>query len=403
MHLPWAQLRARPAELDPANRPPRPVRTCDREPMHPTVLHVLATADRRGAESFALALSGELSGRGWASDAVALALGHGDNGHNVVVLGPRRLGLRSLATLRRRARAADVVVAHGSTTLPACALALARTGVPFIYVNIGDPLYWAGSRTRRWRVRRMLARADRVAAISHGSAGILMRHFGVVRGKVTRVPNGRRAADFPYAGAAGRVAARSALGFRSTADTVVYVGALSPEKRVDLAIEAVARLPGASLVVVGAGPLRAELEALAEARAPGRVLFTGQSDAPARMLAAADALVLPSDSEGLPGVLIEAGLTGIPAVVTDVGWVSEIVRDGESGFVVPRDRPDLLADRLAVAIEQRDRLGRAARAHCLEEFEMDVVVSAWEQLLTDAARCAGWRPDVRTRQLPAAP
>jgi glycosyltransferase involved in cell wall biosynthesis len=371
--------------------------------MHPTVLHVLATDDRRGAESFALSLSAELAARGWSSDAVALARGHSGSGHDVVVLGARRLGIQSLRRLRGRARSADVVVAHGSTTLPACSLALAGTGVPFVYVNIGDPLYWAATRTRRWRVRRMLARADRVAAIAHGSAAILMRHFGVGRGKVATIPNGRRAADFPFADAAARVKARSQLGLAADTDIVVYLGALSPEKRVDLAVDAVSRLVDTTLVVVGGGPLRGELEALAAARAPGRVIFAGQSDAPARMLAAADALVLPSDSEGLPGVLIEAGLTGLPAVVTDVGWASEIVRDGESGFIVPRDRADLLADRLAIAIEHRDRLGRAARAHCLEEFEMDVVVTAWERLLGDTALGAGWRPGVARRRLPAAP
>lgn len=371
--------------------------------MNPTVLHVLATDDRRGAESFAIALSAELKNRGWRSTEVALARGHSDNGHGVPLLGPRRLSVRTLRRLRRAAQSADVVVAHGSTTLPACTIALARSGVPFVYVNIGDPLYWAASRARRWRVRRMLGRADRVAAISHGAEAILMRHFGVLRGKVTTIPNGRRAAEFPYADAPARFAARSELGLAASAETVVYLGALSREKRVDRAVAAVSRLPDATLLVVGGGPLRDELESLAAACAPGRVHFVGQSDTPARMLAAADVLVLPSESEGLPGVLIEAGLTGIPAVVTDVGWVSEIVREGESGFVVPGDRPDLLADRLALAIEHRDRLGRAARAHCLEEFEMDVVVSAWERLLKETASDAGWRSGVVKRQQPATP
>jgi len=371
--------------------------------MNPTVLHVIATNDRRGAESFALALSAELRSRGWQSAEAALARGQGENGYRVRLLGPRRLSLLTLRRLRRAAQSADVVVAHGSTTLPACAIALACANVPFVYVNIGDPLYWASSPTRRLRVRRLLARAAHVSAISRGSAATLVKHFGVARDKITTIPNARWAADFPFADAAARDAARTALNMSATTPTVLFLGALSPEKRVDLAVKAVAGVADTHLLVVGSGPMRAEVEAQAAAAAPGRVRFLGPTDNPARALAAADVLVLPSDSEGLPGVLIEAGLTGIPAVVTDVGWVSEIVREGESGFVVPRDRPDLLADRIALAIEHRDRLGRSARAHCLQEFEMDVVVSAWERLLTETASAAGWRPEVVKRQQPATP
>lgn len=353
--------------------------------MHRSILHVLSTDDRRGAEGFGLALSAELSARGWSSTCVALAPGHDSGGHDVPRLGDRRLSPGTLRALRQTARAADVVVAHGSTTLPACSLALAGTGVPFIYVNIGDPLYWAKTLRRRWRVRRMLARAARVAAISHGSEATLMRHFGVSRAKVTTIPNGRRAADFPLIEDDARAAARAAFGLPTDRPTVLFLGALSPEKRLDVVIDAIGRLPGVTLLVVGGGAMRAEMEALAANRAPGRVVFVGQSDAPALALAAADVLVLASDSEGLPGVLIEAGLSGIPAVATDVGWVREIVRDGVTGFVVPRQRADLLSERLGLAIAGRHELGRAARAHCLAEFEMEVVVSAWERLLTDVA------------------
>jgi glycosyltransferase involved in cell wall biosynthesis len=360
--------------------------------MHPRVLHVLATDDRRGAESFALALSVELRARGWQSGEVALARGHTDTGHGVMLLGPRRLSVQSLRRLRRMSRSADIVVAHGSTTLPACAIALLGTGVPFVYVNIGDPLYWASSRSRRFRVRRLLARASHVASISRGSAATLVRCFDVATDRVTTIPNGRSAADFPYAGAAARTAARGALDIPADQLTVLFLGALSPEKRVDVAIDAVARVTDAHLLVVGAGPIRSELEQHAAVAAPGRVRFLGPSDQPAQALAAADVLVLPSDSEGLPGVLIEAGLTGVPAVATDVGWVSDVVIDGETGFVVPSGRDDLVATAIERALADRERLGRAARARCLAEFEMDVVVSAWSRLLRQTAEKSGrWR------------
>lgn len=87
-------------------------------------------------------------------------------------------------------------------------------------------------------------------------------------------------------------------------------------------------------------------------------------------LAAADVLMLPSLSEGLPGVLIEAGLSGIPVVATDVGGIREIVRSGETGLVVPPGDSKALGDALRAALANGHEMGSAARSHCLERFEM---------------------------------
>jgi glycosyltransferase involved in cell wall biosynthesis len=102
---------------------------------------------------------------------------------------------------------------------------------------------------------------------------------------------------------------------------------------------------------------------------------------PADALAAADVVVSCSRTEGMPGVLIEAGLSGRPAVATDVGGVAEIVRDGETGMLVrPGDVGGLTAA-LVRALAERSRLGVAARAHCLATFEIGVVADGWADLL----------------------
>jgi colanic acid/amylovoran biosynthesis glycosyltransferase len=130
------------------------------------------------------------------------------------------------------------------------------------------------------------------------------------------------------------------------------------------------------LTIVGDGPKRARLEALAsELGIEGRVTFAGAvaHDRLPEVFAAADAFCLPSFAEGLPVVLMEAMATAIPAVTTSVNGIPELVVDEENGLVVPPGRADLVARalaRLAREPELRNRLGRAGRERVVEEFDV---------------------------------
>ena len=125
---------------------------------------------------------------------------------------------------------------------------------------------------------------------------------------------------------------------------VASLGALTEEKRPLDAVHALGYLPGATLVVAGRGPMHDQMLDLAEAVAPGRVLLIGESSDPAAILAAADVVVLPSRTEGMPGVIIEAKLRGVPVVATSVGAVPSMIVDGVDGFVVaPGDAVGLAA------------------------------------------------------------
>ncbi|MGH9112841.1 MAG: glycosyltransferase, partial [Acidimicrobiales bacterium] len=108
--------------------------------------------------------------------------------------------------------------------------------------------------------------------------------------------------------------------------------------------------------------------------------FAGVLVGPTDALAAADVIALPSRTEGMPGVLIEAGLSGVAAVASDVGGVSEIVRDGRTGLLLPPGDASALADGLRRALAQRDALGPAARRHCLAHFEIAPVAAQWAAL-----------------------
>ena len=150
--------------------------------------------------------------------------------------------------------------------------------------------------------------------------------------------------------AADRAAAKRALGIDGP--MLLSVGALIPRKGHDLAIAALGRLPGTTLVIVGEGPERARLGALAAALGVGervRLLGRRPHEALPALTAAADVAVLVSASEGLANAWVEALACGTPAVISDAGGAAELVDRPAAGRIVARD-PGAIADAVAALL-----------------------------------------------------
>jgi glycosyltransferase involved in cell wall biosynthesis len=366
----------------------RPAREVD-------VLHVITSTQRRGAETFAVDLDAALTGLGMTSEVVALTSGgrSGDGATlDVPVLGLSTLAPATLRALRQRAAGAAVVVAHGSRTLPASVLALTGSAVPIVYRSIGDPTAWATGLRRRTTTRLLLRRTRAVAALWPAAADALRAMHGLPADKLHVVPNAVPRARCPVPDKAAGAAARAQLGVPSGVPVVACIGSLAPEKQVGVAVEAVARLDGVHLLVVGDGPEANTVRDQVRQTAPDRIHVVGPMPGPTEALAAADVLLLTSRTEGMPGVLIEAGLSGRAAVATDVGGVSEIVRDGETGVLVPLDdvgTPAALAARVANGLRRalltHAELGAAARERCLGQFEIEPVAARWQTLLVSVS------------------
>jgi glycosyltransferase involved in cell wall biosynthesis len=353
------------------------------------ILQLITDRDRRGAQIFALDLGAGLRRLGVTVETVALAPGvHGDL-LPVRTLGRRRLGFGALKELRRMARHYDVIVAHGSTTLPASVLALIDTGLPIVYRQVSDPEFWAASWRRRLRSAALLRRASAVVALSPGTSEALKRHYWLrSRPPVTVIPNAVSEERFRPPTPEEREKARTALGLPIDSDVLLFIGALASEKGVDLAILASSELPDAVLVIVGDGPLRPELEKLASRRMPGRSFFIGPLDDARLAYWSADALVFPSLSEAMPAVLIEAGLCGLASVATDVGAIGEVVDHGTTGFVVPSGDAQAIASALSTLMSDRERrsaMGRAAAERCSSRFTITHVASTWLELLSSVS------------------
>lgn len=358
---------------------------------HPLrILQLITDRERRGAQVFAVDLAVGLRQLGSTVDTIALVPGlHGDL-LPVRALGSRWLSLHTLKQLRRAARHYDVVVAHGSSTLPAAVLALTGTGLPIVYRQISDPRAWASSWSRRLRVAGFLRRVQAVVALSQSMATRLKCHYWIrARPPITVIPNAVPDQRFRPPTHEERVQARSVLDLPIDSDVILVIGALAEEKGVDLAIHASAQLNAGLLLVVGDGPQLVELEALAVQRLPNRSRFLGVLDDPRAAYWSADLVVLPSRSEAMPAVLIEAGLCGLAAIASDVGAVREVVDHGATGLVVPPMDVQAIVSAISSLIRDpvwRSAMGAAAAVHCSQRFTIANTAPAWLELLSTVAQ-----------------
>lgn len=173
-------------------------------------------------------------------------------------------------------------------------------------------------------------------------------------------------------------------------DGFVSIGRLSAEKGVDTVIRAIGRLPASTLTVAGDGPQRAELEALADEVAPGRVRFAGHVSAVevAELNRSARAAVAVARwHENMPLSVLETMGAAVPLVVSGLGGLPELVDDGVNGLVVPHDDPEALAVALGRLLDDPAAsvaMGAAARAKMLEHFGVDGHVARLFELYAEA-------------------
>jgi glycosyltransferase involved in cell wall biosynthesis len=207
--------------------------------------------------------------------------------------------------------------------------------------------------SRRRGTREAVIGADGVMAVSEDLAGSLVQ-LGVPRSRIRVVYDGIDLAHFQPG---SKREARAFLGEAEVGDPLVlFIGNLLPVKGVDVLLAAASRLENTGmpirLVLIGEGPLRGQLEQrVKDLGLGGRVRFLGSIDQfrLPKWYQAADLFVLPSHSEGVPNVLLEASACNTPWVASRVGGIPEIVDRGRASLVTP-NRPDELAE------EMRSRL-----------------------------------------------
>jgi glycosyltransferase involved in cell wall biosynthesis len=184
---------------------------------------------------------------------------------------------------------------------------------------------------------------------------------------------------------------RQELGLAEDAFVVLMVGVIRSVKRHEVALRAMAQVisqcPRAQLVLAGDGPMRSDMERLAEELdITKHVHFLGhRSDVP-DLMAATDALLLTSRSEGVPQAITQALWMKMPVVSTNVGGVGELVDNGLSGLLIPSEDPTAAATALMRIQSDKKwarRLGEAGRAHVHIQFNLNTMLDKIEMLLID--------------------
>jgi glycosyltransferase involved in cell wall biosynthesis len=194
-----------------------------------------------------------------------------------------------------------------------------------------------------------------------------------------------------------RDVARDRLGLPRDRPVVVSVGRITAIKRPDR-LAAVAHavrelVPDVVFAVFGEGDRLGELRAAAR-ELPDTLRLRGWRTDVETVYAAADLVLLTSDNEGMPMSLVEAGLAGVPAVATRVGSVAEVVQDGRTGVLAGTEVADLTRCTAMLLRDpaRRQAMGRAARAHCTEQFSGDRLVADTDRLYAALAVERGWWP-----------
>ena len=325
-----------------------------------------------------------LNEAGLPSEAVALRGDDAPDRLPLASLGHRGRSPSALRHGRRLARDVDVVIGHGSDTLLAGAAITWGTSRPFIYQLIGDPRFWGDVRLGQLRVGWPLRRAAAVVALWPAAAEALSAMYDIEPEAVHVIPNGRDATHFRPPSPSERAQARAGLGLGPDDRVACWIGALSWEKQPLLAIEAARAAPGTRLVIAGDGPEATKVAAGAEA-APGVTSVLGSVDDVRSVYWASDLLLMTSRTEGLPGVLVEAALCGLPAVAPDVGGIGGQV-DRSTGALVPADASASdYAAAIDTVLEDRAARGEVMRRRCAAGYSMATTVDAWRDLLTAVA------------------
>ncbi|MGP8321449.1 MAG: glycosyltransferase [Methanosarcinaceae archaeon] len=227
------------------------------------------------------------------------------------------------------------------------------------------------------RINRMLTmfvvnRSDRIIARSEEMKSVLEK-LGCPGKKIVVISAG---VDTRLFHPIDKNKARADIGLPVDKHIVLYVGRLHEMKGVNDIYACAERMSEILFVMVGDGAIKTDV---------GNCIFAGAKkyDEIPVWMSAADILVLPSYSEGLPNVVMEALSCGTPAIVTDVGGCPEVVSDGETGFVVPVGDVEALMDKIEYLLDNedlRERMGKLGRVDMVGRYDREKVIGKLKEV-----------------------
>lgn len=368
---------------------------------HMRILQLVQKPQRRGAEIFAYQQSKEMRVQGHTVKTVYLYPYTADNVLELeaddCVLGGTEThwqekipGIhRGLLSKLRNTIAEfqpDVVQVNGARTVKYGAFAKRfdhENSWVLIYRNIDNPTYWVNSRFHLWFYKQLvMPQLDGIVGVSQATLQSV-HHLYRTTAPARVIPNGVDIA--PLQNGMTKADTRKDLCKAVDGPIVLFMGNLTTQKRPDRFLRIVHRLrqeiPAIQGWFLGDGPQRSALTQQVEALQLQRnIHFWGYQAAIAPYITAADLLLVTSDSDGIPAVVLEAGFLGKPTVGTRVGGMAECVLDGETGLLVASQDEAGFADAVSVLLRdpaRRATMGQRAKTWVRENFAMDKIAGQY--------------------------
>ncbi|MGK0724381.1 glycosyltransferase family 4 protein [Aerococcus urinaeequi] len=207
---------------------------------------------------------------------------------------------------------------------------------------------------------------------------------------IVRIPNGVQVDRFHPIDSLEKNNLRKKLGFETNENILIYIGAINSRKGIPEFLDALEELNSSvKLKVVICGPIledinfKERINRINNLSNSINIDYRGTIDNPEDYMKVSDIFILPSHSEGLPNVLLEAGACGLSLIATDIGGSREIVLDKESGLLVPVNNKGKIAQAITMLTENKElqkRFKSRARNHIVEHFSVQSVANQYINL-----------------------
>ncbi len=360
------------------------------------ILQLVTKRQYRGAEVFAASLSSMLA----------------ENGHKVLFTGlykaPENVltakgainidldGKKSafspslllqLIKLIRKEKPA-IIQANGSDTLKYAVFAkLLNPSLKIVYRNISMVSSWSQEASFKRSMNRWLfKRVNRVTSVGQQSLEDLVKTYDYPIGKTKLIRRG--IPQIKVDSKQSRKMLASEFGFSETDPLLIHIGQFSPEKNHAFLIECFQHVLEASsnarLIFIGEGIKLEEIRSLVKSHGlTQHIFFTGHRENVQELLAAGDLFILGSTIEGVPGVVLEAGMQSLPTIAVNVGGVGEVVKNSSTGILIEKHVPLTFSNAILSLLRDettRKHLGENARQFVMEHYSLQNCLREFEQL-----------------------
>lgn len=354
------------------------------------ILQIIQRQQLRGAEMFADQLSQELLSRGHECIIVALYGGNprfsfASKVKNLNAKPGKRFfdlgGWKSLSNIIKEFKP-DVIQANASDTLKFSVFSkiIYRWKAPIVFRNANKMSYFIDTRPKKIFNQWLVSQCAGVVSVSELCRADFQKTFRFKAENITTVEIGvnilEKMPELP--GDVSWLASEGPL--------MVNVGSLSPEKNheglLSIFSQVKSKIPNVRLVIVGDGKLRGLLEnRIRQMGLINQVFLLGFRRDALAWIHAADLFVLPSLIEGLPGVILESFMLKVPVVANDVGGISEVVINKQTGLLIDPDKPEKFVDACLSLLENKnmgESLVKNAYALVKEKFSNEAIALRFE-------------------------